>query len=173
MVGLCSHPIGGSAWGVSALEPGLNAKLVTSGSAHSNEYSLGPLAPVSFSHSETQPLSTSPGLLKGRPGPCFYGVTALPWVPVHVKPLGHPPVVESLSHPVLWSAYTQAHWPSKPNVLEAPPPNATSPGWGARLGAQNSHSWENLCNIIIFQYVGSRYGIWSYHEKTPPWWLIW
>ena len=54
-VGLCSHPVGGSARGVSALEPGLNAKLVTSGSTHSSEYSLGPLPPVSVSHSETKP----------------------------------------------------------------------------------------------------------------------
>ena len=148
MVGLCSHPVGGSAWGVSALEPGLNAKLVTSGSAHSNEYSLGPLPPVSFSHSETQPLSASSGLLKGRPGPCSYGVTPLPWVPVHVKPLGHPPVVESLSHPVLWSACTQAHWPQSQMfwrlLLPMPRPQAGEPDLGLKtLTPMGEPLWYN------------------------------
>ena len=52
-----------------------------------------------------------PGNLTGPTGRCGLGssdVTALSWVPAHVKPCVHPPIVESLFLQVLWSSYTQA-----------------------------------------------------------------
>ena len=62
-------------------------------------------------HSEPQAALASSGYpprLTGRSGPGSYGVTALPWVPVHMKPCVHPPRVESVFPPVLWSSCTQA-----------------------------------------------------------------
>ena len=35
-------------------------------------------------------------------------------------------------------------WPSKPNTLRSPPPSARPSGWGAWLGAQNSHSYGRI-----------------------------
>ena len=43
----------------------------------------------------------------GRSSPGSYGVTAFPWVPVHLKPWVHPPRVKSLFPSVLWCSYTQ------------------------------------------------------------------
>lgn len=61
-----------------------------------------------------------------------YGVTALPWVPVHVKPRVHPPRVESLVPPQSCGAPTvKPDWFSKPNALEALSPDSRPPGWGA------------------------------------------
>ena len=54
-VGLCFYPAGCLAWGITALEPvgcwvgpGLDAKMATSGRAHTNQYFLWPLPPVSL-----------------------------------------------------------------------------------------------------------------------------
>ena len=58
-------------------------------------------------HSEPQLNPASPGdplRPAGRSSPGSYGVTALPWVPVHVKPCVCPPRVESLFPPVLCSS---------------------------------------------------------------------
>ena len=65
----------------------------TPGRAHAQEFSFGP-------HSEPQPTPTSPGdptVPAGRSGPGSYGVTALPQVPVHVKPCVRPPRGPSVS----------------------------------------------------------------------------
>ena len=62
-------------------------------------------------HSKLQLTPTSPGdplRLAGRSGPSSYGVTALPWVPVHMKPCVFHGVKEwSVFPPVLWSSCTQ------------------------------------------------------------------
>ena len=106
-----------------------------------------------------------------RSGPGFYGVTALPWVPVHMKPCVHPPSVECPFPPVLWGSCTQT----------LPPFRAKCPGGScfqsqtSRLGSLTWSSelsllWEKLCNIIIFQSVDNQtgeYGILLYHEKYP------
>ena len=63
------------------------------------------------SHREPQPPPASPRdppRPTGRSGLGSYGVTALPWVPVHVTPRVHPPRVESLFPPVMCSSCTQA-----------------------------------------------------------------
>ena len=100
-----------------------------------------------------QPTPASPGdppRPAGRSDPGSYGVTALPWVPVHVKPCVRPPSVESLFPSVLWSSCTQAPWPSKSNALGAPPPDARPPGWGGWHGAQSSHSCGRTYAIQVF-----------------------
>ena len=58
-------------------------------------------------HGEPQPTPANPRdppRSAGKSGPGSYGVTALPWFPVHVKSCVHPPRVESLFPPVLWSS---------------------------------------------------------------------
>ena len=71
---------------------GLCAKMVTSRRVHAGQYSLG-------SSTTSDLITTSlgePSRPTGRSGPDSYGVTALPWAPVHVKPCLHPPRVECL-----------------------------------------------------------------------------
>ena len=110
-------------------------------------------------HSEPQPTPASPGeppRPAGRSGPGSYGVTALPWVPVHMKPCVHPPRVESLFPPVVWSSCTQVPLAFKPKCSEGSSSQCQTPRlesltWGSDL----SLLWENLCDIIIFQLLVS------------------
>ena len=82
---------------------------------------LGQLVPINMlwglhlqspcARSAPQPTHTSPGDPPhhtgwSSPGSC--GVTALFWVPVYVKSCVHPPRVQFLFLPVLWSSCTQA-----------------------------------------------------------------
>ena len=63
------------------------------------------------SHSEPQPTPVSPGdppRPASRSSPGFYQVATLCWAPVHMKPCLHPPSIESLFPPVLWSSCSQA-----------------------------------------------------------------
>ena len=72
-----------------------------------DDYPLGPLPPMSFPHSEPQLPPTFPGdpaRPEGRSDLDSYGVLAFPWDSVHVKPCVHPPRVEFLFPPVLWSS---------------------------------------------------------------------
>ena len=71
----------------------------------------------------------------------------------------------------LWLNH-QHFWPSKPDalaccqILQAVEPD---------VGSELSLMWENLCNIIILQFVvfpPRGYGIWLYHKSTPPTSLI-
>ena len=48
-----------------------------------------------------------PARCMGRSGPGSYGVTALPWVPMHMKHFAHPPRLESLSSLLVWSSCMQ------------------------------------------------------------------
>ena len=127
---------------------------------------------------------------KGRSSPYSYGVTALPWVPVHVKPRVHPPRVESLVPPQSCGAPTvKPDWFSKPNALEALSPDSRPPGWGAWCGAQNSLLMGESLWYVYFLVCGSpSHQIWeliikqkhSYHLTVTSlslgveylfWWL--
>ena len=130
-------------------------------------------------YSEPQPAPASPGdppRPTGRCGPSSYGVTALPWVPVHMKTCVRSPRVEYLFSPVLWSSSTQAPLAFKTNALGAPP-NARPPRLGSLIwGSELSFLWEILCNMITFQFVGcppGRCGIGLDHDSTPPITLLW
>ena len=131
-------------------------------------------------HSEPQLTPTSPGdppRPTGGSGPGSYGVTALPWVPVHMKPCVHPPRVESLFPPILWSSCTQALLAFKAKCSGGSSfwcqmPSLGSLTWGLELSLLR----ENLCNIIIFHFVGrppNGYGIWLYQESAPPTISLW
>ena len=105
---------------------------------------------TSVSHS--WPLSPSGNSLRtaGRSGPGFCGVTVFPWVQVHVKPCVHPPKVKSLFSLAHGSPALKPCWPSKPNALEDPPPDARTPEWRAWSGAQNSHYCGRTSTIKFF-----------------------
>ena len=46
-------------------------------------------------------------------------------------------------------------WPSKPNALGAPPPDGQTPSLGnLTWHSEFSLLWENLCDKMIFQFVG-------------------
>ena len=107
-------------------------------------YALGLYHQCPSPYSELQLTPASPGRhprghqVNSVPG--AHGVTALPWFPVLMKPCVHPPRVEFLFSPVLWQSAIKCCWPSKPDTLESPPPDAKPPGWGVWHAAQNFHS---------------------------------
>ena len=106
------------AWGISALEfiscwvgSGLDAKM--SNSRRSHEYSLITLPPMSLSLGWAVPATPNPtslGHLQDQQIPLAqeHKSLVLLWVPVHTRPCVHPPRVESLFPPVLWSWTNQA-----------------------------------------------------------------
>lgn len=71
----------------------------------------------------------------------------------------------------------KTHWPSKPNVLEIPPPYASPSGCGAWcVGLRTLTLLASLCDIIIFQFAGhphSGYEIWLCHKSAPPTISLW
>ena len=127
---------------------------------------LGALAPMNIPwglchpclcpQSEPYLIPASPGdplRSAGRSGPGSYEASALPWVPVHMKPGVHPPRVESLFPPVLWSSCTQVPLAFKAKSSDAPP-NARPSGWGAWCGAQYSHFCGKTSVIYLFSSLG-------------------
>ena len=96
-----------------------------------NDYSLGPLPleslpPPASPAGEPQPTPASSGDLpkptsRSVLGSC--GVTALLWVPGHLKLYVRPPRVVSLLSSVLWSSCTQAPLAWKAKCSEALPPD--------------------------------------------------
>ena len=62
------------------------------------------------------------------------------------------------------------HWPSKPNALGLLLP-MLDPQVGVPDVGLRTHWWKNLCDIIIFPFMGhspSGYEIWLCHENAPP-----
>ena len=91
-----------------------------------------------------------------------------------------PSGMESLFLPALRSSCTQAPLAFKAKCSGSSPPDTRYPTttrlgnlmWGLKL----SLLWENLCNIVIFQFVScppSRDGICVYHKSTLPTVLLW
>ena len=84
-------------------------------------------------------------------------------IPLHVKLCVRPPGVESLFSYSCEPPELKTHWPSKSSALRSPPSDARhseleSLMWGSSI----SLLWENLLDIIIFQFSGcphSGYGI--------------
>ena len=79
-------------------------------------------------------------------------VTALPWVPVHMKTCMHPPRVDSLFFPALWSSCTQALLVFKVRCSRGSSSSwQQTPSLGSLLwSSEHSFLWDKLCNIIIF-----------------------
>ena len=92
----------------------------------------------------------------GRSGPDSCVVTALCWVPVHVKSCVHPLRVESLFPLFLWSSCTQALLAFNAKCSGTPPPVARlsleSPTWGSELtpmGEPLSYDYFAVCGLPI------------------------
>ena len=124
---------------------------------HADEYSLRPLPPMSCLHSEQQlTLAILTDALRptGRSDPDSYGVSALPCIPVDMKPCVLPPRVESRFLPVLRIFCTQA-----PLAFNTKCSGGSSQFQTPRLG-NLTWDWElsllceSLCDIIIFHSVG-------------------
>ena len=184
-MGLCSYLAGFLVWCISALElvdcwvtPCADVKMMTSGEAHADEYSLGPLSPVSLPPSESQLTPASPGdppRFVGKSSPSSYGVTALCWVSVYVTTFWCPPSLEALFCPVLWRPCTQVSLAFKAKCFG----DSSSQCQTVRLGSLTWGSglslfWDNLCDVIIFHFVGgppSKFGI-LFSWKCPSCHLI-
>lgn len=131
-MGLWSHPVSCLVWSIPALEstgcwvgPGLHAKMAIPG-AHTKEYS----------HRRSPCLASGPHLILGSPRDSLrlsgrsmgsYGVTALPWVPVHMKICVNCPRVESLFPQVLQRPCTQALLAFKDKCSGASPSQRQNP----------------------------------------------
>ena len=111
------------------------------------------LPPISFPHNEPQSPHVFPGdpprtAVMSHPDPC--GASALPWDPIHMKAYVCLSGMESPFPLVPWVSCTKAPWPSKPNALGAPFPNARSPGMVTLHGSQNSDSlrWVSVIQLL-------------------------
>lgn len=95
-----------------------------------------------------------------------YGVTALPWVPVHMKICVNCPRVESLFPQVLQRPCTQALLAFKDKCSGPLLLNARTPEPNVGLRTFTSLS-ENFWNVFIFQFVrspSSQYEVWLYSK---------
>ena len=125
------------------------------------------LLSVPLPHSEPQPPPASAGdppTLAGRYGSVSYGVTApFPWVLAHTRLCACPPKVESLFPPVLWKSCNQISLAFKVRFSGDSCFHCWTPRLGSLMwGSEPSLQWENLCGIIVLQFVGclpGSYGI--------------
>ena len=110
----------------------------------------------------------------GRSYPGFYEVTAFAAVSAHMRLCVHPSTEESLFSPVLWNSWYQV-----PLAFKAKWCGVSS--WcqtairSLMLSSETSLLWGNLCNIIIFQFVGCPpgwYGVWLYCNSSLPTYLF-
>ena len=94
-----------------------------------------------------------------------------------MRPCVHPPRVESLFLPVLWSSYDQTLLAFKARCSGGSFSWCQTPKLGSLMwGSDLSLLWENLCDIIIFQFVGrppDRYVRWFYRDCAPPTISLW
>ena len=147
MGGAVFCPVDCLAWGIPALEPtgfwvgpGLGAKILASRRSHTNEYYPILLLPVSLSPDWGTAALTSAGdppRAASRSGSGSYEVTAFVLGPGVDKTLC---AVSKSGVSVSPSPVELPRWPSKPNALGAPPPDARPTGCEGWHGAQNSHS---------------------------------
>ena len=70
---------------------------------------------------------------------------------MHEKPCVCPPRVKALSLPSSRVSALKPHEPSKP---EGAPPDASPPAGKREWDSELSLLWENLYDIVIFQFVG-------------------
>ena len=122
--------------------------------------------------------SGDPATLAGKSGSVSYGVTApFPWVLVCILFCVCPPTVESLFPPVLSKSCNQISLAFKVWFSG----DSSSCCWTPRLGrltwvSEPSLQWVDFCGIMVLQFVShppSGYGIWFYHDCTPPNLSLW
>lgn len=120
------------------------------------DYSLGPPPSVVLPRSELQSTPAfqgDPAAPTGTSDPDSYGVPALPWDPLHVKPCVCPLSAVSVSA-VLWSSYTQAALLQCKMLWRLLLPVADPQAGEPEVGSGLSLLWEPLCDIVIFQSLG-------------------
>ena len=138
------------------MEPSLGTKTPDSKRAHANEY-----APISFINSTLVPRVSHIHTLssQGKLQDQQVGLTQAPetslllsLVSACTRACVYPLKVESLFPLVLWSPFSQTHWPSKPSYLGPSPLDATPPppSLGSLTWAQNSHTYKRTSAIYLF-----------------------
>lgn len=155
-VGLRSHPVCYLAWGTPPLEP----KAIEWGEVLvPKRQPPGKLTQMNVPQCIHHHSPGGPARPAGRSGPGFYQIAALA-----LDPGAHEifcVLFKSLCFPQSWGApAVKPYWPSKSNALEG------SSSW---CWMELSVLWENLCDMIILQFVGRSlegYGIWLYWELT-------
>lgn len=122
--------------------------MVTSGGAHADEYSLGPLSQMFWLYSEIQTACISlgePPRPRGGSATASYRVIYLSSDSTHVKYCVHLPKVEPLFPSVLWSSCTQASLTFDAKYFEGSFSQCQTPRmrkltWGSEL----SLLWESF-----------------------------
>ena len=168
-----SHPVSCLAWGITALAPtgcwvgpGLGTNELEGGSHyddHPHQCPCGRKLPLWVATSVCVPKvsgshPTSPGdspRPAGRSAQAPIRLLLLPWVLVHVRFCVHPLIVKSLFPPVLWNSQNWSPLAFRTECCGdlsswCRVPRLGSPTWGS----ERSFLWKNLCNIIIFQFMG-------------------
>ena len=113
---------------------------------------------MDFPHNKPQSLPVFPGdPLRTTVifDPDSYGVSSLPWDPVHMKTCVHLSRMESLFPPVLWSSCTQTLLALNTKCCRGSSSQYQIPGHGNLIwGSELSLKWVSLCDIATFQSVG-------------------
>ena len=119
---------------------------------------------MSFPHNEPHSLPGFPGdppRTAVRSNSVFYGVSALPWAPVHMKACVCLSIMGSPIPPSHGAPAHKPYLPSMSNALGAPSPNARSPGVGTCHGAQNfhAHRWVSVKQLLSSLWAAHLLGI--------------
>ena len=150
------------------MEPSLGTKTPDSKRAHANEY-----APISFINSTLVPRVSHIHTLssQGKLQDQQVGLTQAPetslllsLVSACTRACVYPLKVESLFPLVLWSPFSQTHWPSTPSYLGPSPLDATPPplAWGASHGLRTLTPIRELLQYIYSAVCGSlTWGTWE------------
>ena len=176
-VGLCSCPVGCSAWalpGSYRLLGGARSwcQMVASRRVHADEYSPVLPPPMSLSPQWAPAVPTSPGDLArpaGRSGPASYEVTVFALDPSEHKTLCVPskcgvsffPIPVEFLHLNPGDLQSQMLW----RLLPISDPHMGEPDVRLR-----TLLLENFCDVIFLQFVGhlsQGYGIWLYCRCAP------
>lgn len=147
--------------------------MVTSRRAHTSEVSLW-LPPSVSLPPQRATAPGGPSRPAGRSGPRYYGVTALPCVPVHVKPCVHPLRVESLVCPSLVALlHPSPATLKRPDTLGAPPPDARPPGWSLMWDSELTLVQKSLpYNFLVYGLPTQQVWILIRSRKCPSYFLI-
>ena len=186
MVGCSSYPLGCFTWGVPAVNPQV-VQWVKSWCQKEDLHESSPqwiFPGASATSILPPPWATCDPCLPKRSSvthqqfsPGYSGVTALGWVPVHVKTCVCPPRAESLFLPVLWMSWAQTLLAFKAKYSGGSSSQyQTLRLRNLRQGSEVSLLWKNLSNRINFLSMGhppGRFGILLSHKSASPTFPMW
>ena len=87
--------------------------------------------------------------------PDFYGVSALPWDPVHMKPCCSSQEWRLCFPPVLWNSFIKSLLALKAKCSRGSSSKCQIPRYGNMTWVSElSCPWVSLCNIVTVQCVG-------------------